>query len=208
MATKRTKKIKEQVVEEKKILAIIGSAGRNEDFNHYTIEKWNESKRILLKVVQDNKFKTIISGGAAHVDHLSVQMFNKGLVDKLYLELPCNFDEKKVQYYDEQDYNTMNVTNYHHETFSQKFRINSLAQIKEAMRNGAKCTIGLGFYDRNVSIASKATDLIAFTFGNLDQVKVKSGTAHTVFSFLNRHPNGKTWHVDLNTMRIHEGIRI
>ena len=104
-----------------RVLAILGSNGSGTDYNKFSLEKWNESKRILLKIVKENSFEEIISGGSTFIEHLAVQMFNKGLVKKLHLELPCSFNKKEIKFEDKEDFDTSNKINYYHEIFSQKF---------------------------------------------------------------------------------------
>lgn len=185
------------------ILALIGTAGRGTDASLLTLSKWTEMKRLIYRFVKDHGFTHVISGSAPYADHLSVGLFNADLIDSLTLALPCTFSWENARFVDgHEPFRPGTRLNSLHAQFSEMIGKSSLQEIKTAIYKGAEVVQRNGFHARNEVVAERATHMIAFTFGARNIV-ANGGTAHTCRSYLAK---GKTalWHVDLNTMELHE----
>ena len=193
-------------------LAIIGTAGRKEDNTKITVELYNNMKNIIYSFIKERpQIDALISGGAAVADHLAVLLYNKDIIKKLTLCLPCKFDMDACQFEDNKNpdwfLNPGKTVNYYHRMFCGHCNgIKSLEQIKFAIEKGAKVIVEEGFHDRN-TIVARADLLIAFTFGNEENVK-PGGTANTVAKFLKKNKAENSWHVDLNTFKIYQGAKV
>jgi hypothetical protein len=202
-----------------KTIAVIGTAGRYEDGDKLSIQKYEEMNSIVEKLAaklqKESNSVVLVSGGAAWADHVAVNVFNKGLASKLRLHLPCAFDASVPEFEDAgvEDWmtNPGRISNLYHRKFSQKIGQDSLKQISDAIDLGAEIVIGGGFHERNTRIAKDATHLIAFTFGSGDTLK-DGGTADTLGKYLKlrkkfNQPND-SFHVDLNIMKIHKEAKV
>lgn len=192
-------------------LAIIGTAGRKDDADKLTIQKWNEMKKVVARFVKEHKIEIAISGGAAYADHLAVGLYNAKLVYDLKLFLPCEFDIEKVKFLDNgsKDWRTNpgKISNWYHSEFSKKIGINSLEEMKKAILKGCAVQSGGGFFGRNDQVAKESDKLIAFTFGDGPIVK-DGGTTHTVKQFLKNHDVKNAWHYDLNSMKLFQNAKV
>ena len=137
-------------------LAIIGTAGRNEDGVTLTSAHYDFIYDTCKQLLVDHGFECVISGGSAWADHVAVKLYNEGLIANLVLYLPFTFSSGV---YSSDHLNTL------HRKFSSKCGINSLDEISKAINRGAVVHYGNGFHDRNTLIAKNASKLIAFTFG-------------------------------------------
>lgn len=172
--------------------AIIGTAGRKNDFFRLNREMWSVVQAGLSRHIAREGIKSVISGGAAWADHLAVQLFNNGEVEKLTLFLPAPFEQGRFK--DIGGYGIENpggTTNYYHKNFSTKMGLgfNSFADITVAIERGAEVVIDNGgFFGRNSLIAEASDSVVAFTFGTrhyrgpwVDAAKAglkDGGTAH------------------------------
>lgn len=163
-------------------LAIIGTAGRDGKMNK-TI--WLQVLSYLQSYIDNIKTLTtitLVSGGAAWIDHLAVALYLNQTNVKLglILNLPCNWDFNKHQFVDNGNnnwhLNPGKTSNYYHQQFSQKLGCNTLMQLEEAIKT-ANVKVYNGFHARNNEIAN-ATVLIAFTWAEGEEPK-NGGTAHT-----------------------------
>lgn len=193
-------------------LAIIGTAGRKEDNTKINTELYNNMKDIIYKFVKERpQIDSMISGGAAVADHLAVLLYNKDVIKKLTLCLPCKFDMANCQFEDNKNsdwfLNPGKTVNYYHNLFCGHCNnLRSLKDIQTAINKGAKVIVKDGFHERN-AIVAQADLLIAFTFGNESYVK-PGGTAHTVSKFLKINKSENSYHVDLNTFKIYQGAKV
>jgi len=80
-------------------IAVIGTAGRNEDGQKLSKEKFFEMVALVSKL-KDAKEATLVSGGAAWADHIAVVVFLLGNCKSLSLHLPCAWDVLREQYAD------------------------------------------------------------------------------------------------------------
>lgn len=187
-------------------LAIIGTAGRKDDADLLTLDKWKEMKRVIARFVEERNILSAISGGAAYADHLAVGLYNADYIENLELALPCAYDLDNIMFVDNGDKdwrkNPGKTCNYYHRQFSEKVGINSLLQIKDAIISGAIVKIEDGFFARN-SLVAEADILIAFTFGEGAKLK-DGGTADTTKKFLNKHNSSLAYHYDLNSMTLYQ----
>lgn len=190
------------------ILAIIGTAGRGDDGAKLHIDKWNDTKRVVLKLIEDYGITSLISGGAAFADHLAVQAFlsPKVHVNKLTLCLPCEFNLSKGKFQenpkDQKDCGR--ISNWYHEKSMKITGRDSLAEIAQAIEGGAEVIVGKGFFDRNKTVARWADMLVAITFGTEEWVK-DGGTAHTTREFIKlKKSNDNAFHIDLNEVKLYK----
>lgn len=195
-------------------IAIIGSAGRKEDADKFNLKKYikmQEAVEFLIQKYITTEKHELVSGGAAGADQIAISLYYKsftlGTKVSLTLHLPCNFNLKEEKFNEKNgDYFFPgNIANYYHKKFSEKIGKSSLAQIKWALEHGAKSEVTFGFKERNTKVA-QSDALIAMTFGEGAKVK-DGGTADTVRKYLAN--SGKLgYHIDLNTMEIHDSIQV
>lgn len=147
-------------------LGIIGTAGRGPDGDR--LKENPAYYRMMLCVAQTVSTvigaRSLVSGGAALSDHVAVRLFLDGHVNKLTLHLPVpwighGFKETGSKM------DTGRTSNWYHTLFSQVCGIDSLAEIQQAIEQGATIKSGAGgFKERNTDIANEADVLLAFTF--------------------------------------------
>ncbi len=187
-------------------IAIIGTAGRNEDETRLNRDMFHQMVAQVGKIKSLSE-TTLVSGGAAWADHVAVVTFLLGACASLELHIPCLWDAGNRQYHDTgvRDWKTNpgGTSNYYHRKFSTAMGMGenySLLQIDEAISDGAKASVGKGFFDRNTAVAG-ADALVAMTFGNEGRV-ADGGTRDTFEKYIK---SGKTmaYHLDLNTMTVH-----
>ena len=153
-----------------KTVAIIGTAGRDENKDRLTLEIYNKalakSKEIIENTFKlDPKNIMLISGGAAWMDQISVNLFLENYVNKATLFIPCDWDFKHHNYKRTyKDGDCARAANYYHEKFTKTLGRNTLKEIEEATKKGLVLdTSTLGFKNRNSSVA-QSDYIIAFTW--------------------------------------------
>jgi hypothetical protein len=153
------------VTQHRRVLAIIGTAGRDKNYP-MTKKLWECMLSDIRQRVSPDDI--LVSGGAAWADHLAVVMYLENNVAGLRLHLPAPWNNKKFDGY----YGTSGgAANYYHKKFSSIVEINSLEQIQEAINKGAEITIepmanGYGaMFARNKKVADESTSMLAYTFG-------------------------------------------
>jgi hypothetical protein len=189
------------------ICAIIGTAGRGSDASRLTLPVWNDMKRLIYRFVKERGYTDVISGGSAYSDHLTVGLFNAGIVTSLTLALPCAFEWDSASFVDGGElWNPAVRLHELHGQFSRVIGKPSLQEIKTAIYKGAEVVTANGFHARNTLVANRADVVIAFTFGH-GSVLDDGGTADTARKYLK---TGKRalWHVDLNDMSLHENATV
>jgi len=174
-------------------IGIIGTAGRGLDAEKINPKLW---KKMLVDVenrlkVEPNDFPAtslfdienrneliLVSGGAALSDHLAVQAFLNGWASGLILYMPAEWNGKKFVE-GSGKFDCGRIANYYHRNFSKKAKIDSLSQLEEVRKMGAKFIVNLnGFKARNKQVAKIVNRLIAYTF-NEGEEPGDGGTAHT-----------------------------
>lgn len=194
-------------------IAMIGSAGRQEDARYVTLDLYRSMYREARNAVREWQAVRAVSGGAAFADHLAVSAFLYGEVKELLLFLPAPF--RNGRYVEgTRDRDPGATSNSLHRRFKEITGIDGLAEIAQAERLGAVLRVIPGFQNRNLEVASAATCMIAFTFGRATfrnivpeqtefndpkaaGLKISKGTAHTW---------GEAWkctaktHVNLNEL--------
>jgi hypothetical protein len=147
-------------------IAIVGSAGRTGSVNAEEYQKLLDF--LKTKVPADAR---LVSGGAALADHLAVDLFLSGHVQKLKIYAPCPWDGESFIDTGDRDWRTNpgGLANYYHRKFSKSTGKDSLNEINQAIEKGAvfNCKYS-GFHTRNTQIA-RADKLIALTFGSGDE---------------------------------------
>ena len=196
-------------------LGICGTAGRKEDGKKLS-KQYFESMVIvangLLEQCEENNYKitTLVSGGAAWSDFVAVHLYLNNKVPNLRLFLPAEWEDGSFKDTGQKDstHNAGGTCNYYHKLFQNTTRINSLSQMQVAKLKGAEfIVVDKGFYARNYLVAKSSDFLLAMTFGNGSQIKLKSGTEHCVRCYLERVKRGeifdKSFHYDLNNGKIY-----
>lgn len=195
-------------------IAVIGSAGRQQDAGLVTLDLYRSMYRETRSAIREWGAVRAVSGGAAFADHLAVSAFLYGEVRDLVLFLPAHFKNGAYVENPRLQRDPAETSNRLHRRFRDATGIDGLAEIAEAERRGAVLRVVPGFQNRNLDVASAATCMIAFTFGratfrNISPqesefsdpkaagLKMSKGTAHTW---------GEAWkctvktHVNLNEL--------
>lgn len=165
-----------------KTLAIIGTAGRQEDADRLKVRHWNEMCQAAIKVIEENGVTRLVSGGAAWADHVAVRVA-KHLGLPIRVWLPAN----------ERDYG---VAQWYHGKFSKKLGRDTWEEVLQC-----PCEAFGGFKDRNSKVAEEADLFLACTFG-CGWVCKDGGTADTVAKLERRGVSG--YHFDLNDLKLHK----
>jgi len=170
-------------------VAIIGTAGRANDARNAQLsaalfERMVDAAAAHMAALGVAPLHAhVISGGAAWADHVAVALFLQRRVAALTLYAPCAYDRARGAYVDtgSGDWRTNpgRTSNYYHRAFAAKVGRDTLAEIGQAIEQGATLdTGGGGFHARNAAIAAKATHLLAFTW-SADGTPTDGGTADT-----------------------------
>lgn len=157
-------------------VGIIGFSGRQGDLNRskLTKELYNKMCNLSAYIIK-TEFKvkldeiTVISGGSSICDHISIVLFNQGVISHLKLCFPCKFDATQMCF-DESTACGRTLNNLHKE-FSSKIGISSLEEIGLAIANGCEVGIYNGFFARNNVIAASSKYLLAFGITKSDLTK-------------------------------------
>lgn len=201
-------------------LAIIGTAGRKEDGIKLASNPKRYYDRMLecaRKAAELVGADTLYSGAAAWADFMAIALYLEGRGKYgLVLHVPESLyvvPSKGRAFTDtgEVDWrkNPGGTANHYLRQFAnqcQPFMGESFPWSQyEAAVSDVKATKCLtrGFKERNLEVA-KADHCLAMTFGDKHRVK-DGGTAHTVGAFLAREGHGRSFHVDLNTLKAYEG---
>ena len=197
-------------------LAVIGSAGRGQDYDNLNLVKYNEMYRIADTMIDyinsksNIKLSTCYSGGSAWVDSIAVRLYLNNRIPNLKLYLPCDYEDGKfVDNYSETSYISETI-NWYHSQFEKETGQNSLKEIQLAIDKGAVIKVINGFKNRNTYVAT-ADYLLAMTFGEKDKVK-KGGTWDTCNKYLQRIkeqslPN-HGFHFNLTEMKMYPQCKV
>lgn len=150
-------------------VAIIGTAGRavdarSKDLNAALYEKMIIKAKELIADLDRNLAEIeLISGGSAWSDHVAVSLFLTGEYGALTLYCPAPFTDK-FESVPGTGTSPGCTLNFYHRCFSEKVKIDSLREIKRAVRKGATLdSSSTGFHERNSKVA-KSDVVIAFTW--------------------------------------------
>jgi hypothetical protein len=144
------------------MLAVIGTAGRGSDAAKLSRPLYDAMYRRTLDAMMEWGVRDLVSGGAAWADHLAVRAFLDGEAERLRLFLPARFAHGRFA---GPPADAARTANHYHDEFSRIVGIDTLAQIGEAVRNGAVASSHAGFKTRNLEVAAAASRVLAFTFG-------------------------------------------
>jgi len=156
-------------------LAIIGTAGRGEDYYRLTSEIYFKMVEAAKKVIEIEKVTNLVSGGAAWADNVACEL---DLPKKLYIP---------------DDQRDLGIAKYYHTRFRKK--------VPNAAEYSGELIYGGTFKTRNLCVANEADIFLAITFGNGREVK-DGGTKHTVDAMLKQGKRG--YHLDLNTLKLYD----
>jgi len=177
-------------------IGIIGTAGRRDDAPKMSMALYDAMRKRLDELLHCVPVteRDLQSGGAAWADHLAVDVFNDKQAASLTLHFPAPFVWPKFVETD-----AGRTANHYHAEFSQH-RLESgalpqsLDDIAFALENGAKYTVGDGFFTRNL-LVGQCDWLIAFTFGE-GAVTKDGGTKHC----WDHSPAPKKTHIPLGSL--------
>jgi hypothetical protein len=175
---RRKQRIKGRVSMTNRVIAVIGTAGRNKA-DPLTSLLWEGMTQHLCGGLLPND--KLVSGGAAWADHIAVHAFINGYCNELTLHLPAPFVNGQF----EGAYGTSGgAANYYHKLFSKVVGEDTLGQITCAINMGAHVTYepvanGYGaMARRNAKVATDCSHMLAYTFGAGD-VPADGGTLMT-----------------------------
>jgi len=196
---------------------IIGTAGRKDDARRLNKEvysiMYSEAERNVQEFSKSFGVDTLISGGAAWADHLAVRLFLFGVVPKLTLYLPCEFDgvfiDNGIASF--RGENPGRTANHYHKQFSRALGIDTMSELRSAVSAGANFVVSTNFWVRNGQIAKYSDILLAFTFGDKEWLK-DGGTSHTMNAYLNKIKRerlfDKSFHFNLNDMILYSPAKV
>ena len=177
---------------EKRVIAVIGTAGRDKNIA-LTEQHWEFMAHTIYQELQPTD--VLVSGGAAWADHVAVWAFLNGHCAGLILHLPAPFNGTCY----EGAYGTSGAAaNYYHGLFSRVLGQSSLVHLRDAIAIGADVTeqpVAMGYAAmaaRNRFVAHNCTHMVAFTFGEGD-LPVDGGTKIT-------------WDMAANKLRSHVSL--
>ncbi len=165
-----------------KTLAVIGTAGRKDDYDKLTNYHYDRMISAAHKVIDIEKITNLVSGGAAWADNVVCEI---DLPKRIYLPSIQKDLETAKYYYDKFRAKISNPARY------------DLYGNTEIISNG-------GFLDRNLLVAKDADIFLAMTFGHKNEVK-DGGTKHTVNAMLKQGKTG--YHLDLNDLKLYNGAK-
>jgi len=169
-------------VDKKITLAIIGTAGRGEDYNKLTANHYQQMILAAKKVIELERVTHLVSGGAAWADF---SMHESDLPKKIFL--PAK--EKDVE-----------TAKYYHQRFFEK--VPDCTDFDD-VKNAEIISSG-GFLDRNILVANEADLFLAMTFGHKNEVK-DGGTKHTVDNMLKQGKFG--YHLCLTDLKLYKNAK-
>lgn len=142
-------------------IGVIGTAGR--DSRVLTKEHLRFARRRSISFLRERDAKCLVSGGSAWMDHVAVQLFDRGYVEQLVLCLPARLlpsgrfeNTNEGRRLNELHQKCQEITGY--PVFEELARIQELP--------GLTVHIDRGFAARNRRIARLSDHLLAFTFGH------------------------------------------
>lgn len=153
------------MMEDNNIVAIIGTAGRGTDSSRIDRRLYDAMYECVLDAIVSWGARGAVSGGAAVADHLAVRAYLDGKVEDLVLFLPADFRGGAYVPNPSVRFNPGQTSNRYHREFSRLCGIDSLREITEAIRRGARIEIVPGFNRRNLEVARLCTHMVALTFG-------------------------------------------
>lgn len=141
-------------------IGVVGTAGR--DSRVLTIEHLRSARRRTIAFLRERDATCLVSGGSAWMDHVAVQLFDRGYVEPLVLCLPARLlpDGRFENSPDGRRLNDLHqkcqeITGY--PVFEELARIRELPSLTVYHDPG--------FAARNRRIARMSDHLLAFTFG-------------------------------------------
>lgn len=169
-------------------VAVIGTAGRRaaevSQLSEVAFGRMVAKCREIIEQVWGLRPSEVqlVSGGAAWSDHVAVHLFlHHAGYDSLHLHMPCPFGaDGRFAAGASSDASVPRSANRYHATFSSRVARDSLAELQQAVAEGAAVTDSYdGFQHRNAAVA-KAGRVIAFTMAASDDAELpRGGTAHT-----------------------------
>lgn len=153
-----------------RIAAIIGTAGRKKDISKLTPQTYDRMKNITRTILTRENIQHCVSGGAAWADHVLISLCLEGIIPPQNITLHLPAELHNAQYASTGFKSAGGIANYYHRLMSNKIGHNTLAEIAEVIRLGARTDVSTeGFKARNTLVANDATHsggiLIAMTFG-------------------------------------------
>jgi hypothetical protein len=164
-------------------IAIIGSAVVSNTDRDPFIVYTNTVKKVdtLLTEIDPEWSFTLVSGGAALCDHITVTLFNMHREQaNLELYLPCEFYKHLSRFEDNGKYqwtaNPGKTANNYHVRFRKMVGIDSLGELATVVSDPrCKVDISDGFHERTRKVAANCDVIIGFSWGN----EIEGGTKYT-----------------------------
>lgn len=161
-------------------IAVIGTAGRDRN-KPMTLTLWNWMIADAIKRIPTDSH--LVSGGAAWADHVAVELYMRGHVNRLTLHLPAPMDIEKGIFIGPYK-SAASAANYYHQQFSEVIGLDSRRQIilvsQQEKVDGSFEPEAPGYaamFARNRKVA-QAEGMLAYTFGSGD-IPADGGTKNT-----------------------------
>lgn len=164
-------------------IGFIGTAGRGTQYKLFNKENYSflvDYIHSYFNSAGNTKEIKLFSGGAAFMDHIAVKLFLTGEYGGLELFLPSEFDTKINKYKD--FIKTGSRSNELHDLMKFQVEFDSLKEIGDAIKKGAKVHQYDDFFKRNNALALYANTnnaiVYALTFGSGNEPE-DGGTEYT-----------------------------
>ena len=118
-------------------LAVGGSAPRDGETKElFSPESWGIMKAHLSDFCEEHNVKTGIAFGQGCPDHLIIQLFNEGKLERLELHCPGNFDVKQKKFVYQWEGGKANRkhvegTNHYHKVLSELIGVDTLDEVAQ-----------------------------------------------------------------------------
>jgi hypothetical protein len=170
-----------------------------------------ETMKSHIRLVITSLAKTndiiLVSGGAAGADHLAVDLWLRGISNRLELHLPAEFKNSHfIQTQTKSD--AGRAAEYYHQVFENKTAIASTREIQKAIDKGATVTVSPGFHARNLLVGNVDL-LVAYTFGTSTcLVKQQDpGWKNHVLAGLKNGGTAHTWDNSNAPVKLHTNLQ-
>lgn len=153
-------------------IGLVGSAGRDYPsrklLQKYGFEKLQKIVLSDIKKHTDLETLELVSGGSAWSDHIAVKLYLDGVVNKLTLYFPTEFDTETAMFKRDSPGRTLNALH----------TSATLRELADAVRKGATVEVYQGFAARNRAIVKDIEVLLALSVGGTHS-PTSSGTRMT-----------------------------
>ena len=161
-------------------VAVIGTADRQDQLNMDDFERMKVTTLCAIQELGYNPEEVVlVSGGAPYADHVAVWLYLNGKVAGLHLHLPGKLVSDSERTY-LTDSNACVTFSRYHARFKEKTGLDGMAQIKQAIDQGASVKEYSGYFERNRAVAADCDALVAVhTIHKHPSLQSSGGTAYT-----------------------------